>query len=76
MKRNEIDNAQHCRSIVRRGFRCLEPETTEPTVTRKWVQKPRELPDSFVVLSYTCSDRVQTINKNNCCFGDMDSNVS
>lgn len=42
MKRNGMDNAQHCRSISVGGLRCLEPETTERNGDEEKVQVPRE----------------------------------
>jgi len=57
MKKNGMDNAQHCR--LNGELRRLEPETTEPDGDEEKVQVPRGWPDSFVVLSYTCSDRAE-----------------
>lgn len=63
-----MDNAQHCRSIVRKELRCLEPETTEPAVTRMW--EPRVGRSG---LTPPWCSLIRAISDANCCFGALGS---
>jgi hypothetical protein len=57
MKRNGIDNAQHCRSIARRGVTLLRTRNNGTDGDEEKVREPREWSDSFVVLSYMCAEQ-------------------